>query len=446
MLASPPIHVSVRGTITTWAPVWWLGAAVLSSAATPFWNTHPDEATYLQLALDSRAHGSWATAWLGDQPNFFKPPLLYALMRLSWSMGGDSLFFARLPTLAMLLASAALAASWVGRRAGDRAAVVTALLVLGSPLALRFGHLAMMDVPLGFVCLALARVGEAWRGGLRLPRQFLFTVVLLGAGLNLKGPALAPLLLGSLMLGAGLSGLRAQWKRLTAACVLGGLVGSWWLVFSWREYGERFLASFWGTENAGKFAAPWSITHVLLLALGVVLAGLPFGVWPKTMFHNQAAPLWARAFPPLVLAFYALPSVTFLQYAIVVAPAVAITVGTSAPRLRLRWLWVFAGTVGTGLLVLSFWVQFLHIPTTASCASYQFEGQDKGYFSLELHAPVRSGQGECLLQKGRCDPTDPLLKGRLLIPEQRVPLSSVVQALRQRTGEPLSASYCVLGR
>lgn len=436
-------HVRVRGTIATWAPVVWLGAGVLVAAATPFWNTHPDEATYLQLALESRDHGTWATAWLGGQPNYFKPPLLYALMRLSWSLGGDSLFFARVPSLLMLLASAALAAHWVHRKAGERAAAVTALLVLGSPLALRFGHLAMMDVPLGFVCLALARVGEGWRGGLRLGQQFLFTVVLLGVGLNFKGPALAPLLLASLGLGAGWAGLRAQWKRLGAASLLGLVVGSWWLPFSWHEHGSDFVASFWGRENAGKFSGPWSLTHVVLLALGLVLAGLPFGLWPLTLRHAGSTPPWARVFPALVLAFYALPSVTFLQYAIIAAPAIAIAVGTSHPHLALRWLWAFAGTAGTGVVVLSQVVHLLHVPMSTACRSFQFEGQDRGYFSLELHGPVQPDQGQCLLQKGHCGPE---ALGQLRIPEQRVPVSSVLDALRERTVEPLSATYCAMRR
>jgi hypothetical protein len=346
-------------------------------------------------------------------------------------MGGDSLFFARLPTLAMLLASAALAASWVGRRAGDRAAVVTALLVLGSPLALRFGHLAMMDVPLGFVCLALARVGEAWRGGLRLPPP----VPLHGgpprrrAELERSGPRSAP---------AGLAdaGRRPQWSARAVEAPHSGLrargassaAGGWCSVGASMANGSSRRSGVPKTQASSRHRGASPTCFCWRLAW--CSRASPFGVWPKTMFHNQAAPLWARAFPPLVLAFYALPSVTFLQYAIVVAPAVAITVGTSAPRLRLRWLWVFAGTVGTGLLVLSFWVQFLHIPTTASCASYQFEGQDKGYFSLELHAPVRSGQG-------RVPPTEGALRPDRPLAQRATPHSRAARApLERRTSAP----------
>ena len=180
--------------------------ALLVSAAVPFWNVHPDEATYLQIAIESRERHQWLDASYFGGLNFFKPPLLYAAIRASFFLFGDSLWAARLPGLACLFWSAVVVYRWADQVAGGSAGLVAAALMLASPMALRFGHLAMMDVPLGACFLLAAVVGRRVREGAVPPWPYLFLAV--AATLLLKGPALAPLVIGAFLFEAGLGALR----------------------------------------------------------------------------------------------------------------------------------------------------------------------------------------------------------------------------------------------
>lgn len=422
------------------APGWerWLpfvaALVLVVSASVPFWNRHPDEETYVQIALESRAAQSWLDARYFGELNFFKPPLLYAALRASFAVFGTSPFAARVPGLLALFACALLASRWARQLAGARAGTVTALLVLFSPMAVRFGHLAMMDVPLALCFLGAAVLGRdvAQQRGTPL----LLTLTVAGT-LLLKGPALAPLVLGAFALEAGRSALKPRWL---AAAALGLVFGSSWLAVSWLRHGDVFVASFLGTENLGKFSQPWRLTHVLGLVAGVVLCAAPYRLWPVGFFGAAAAvPPFARWFPVLCLAFYALPSVTFPQYMICVLPAVALSTGVIAHRTPRAALVAHVALFSVVSLAGAWASSLATSPIEQHCRQVVVEGDKPGAYQLWLQRDDGEA-ARCTLRMGPCAG-----KGReVRVPQQAPRDRDVLTALETRDASPIQATICLM--
>ena len=82
----------------------------------------PDEGRYAQIPREMLARGDWVVPHLQGQPYLDKPPLLYWLVMLSYSVFGVSEAAARLvPALAVH--GTILATYFIGRRSiGDRPA------------------------------------------------------------------------------------------------------------------------------------------------------------------------------------------------------------------------------------------------------------------------------------------------------------------------------------
>ena len=91
-----------------------------------------DETRYLSVAWEMRAHGNWLVPHLNGAVYSHKPPLLFWLINLVWSVTGVSAFAARLVGPAFGLATIAATAGLARRlwpedaAAGGRAALVLA--------------------------------------------------------------------------------------------------------------------------------------------------------------------------------------------------------------------------------------------------------------------------------------------------------------------------------
>ncbi len=409
-----------------------LAVGVLAlSAAVPFWNWHPDEMTYVQVALESRAAHQWLDATYLGAPSFLKPPLLTSVMRGAFWLVGDTIFAARLFGLCCLTLCAWLVGRWARREAGPHAGLVASLTVLLSPAALRFGHLAMMDVPLAACFLIAAVVGREVRAGASGAWPVLGLVGSTATAELLKGPALLPLVVVAFLLEAGRFAVRPRW----VLALLGGVaLGSSWLVWSYARHGDTFVAAFLGRENLGKFSQPWSPLHLLPLLVGVVLCALPYRLWPWGFFQRPL-PAFARWFPVATLAFYALPSVTFAQYLVCVLPAVALGVGVLGLRTP-RWaLLTHAALASTVLLGGALVTRELTSTPPVPCRSLEVDGDKAAQYWLWL---VRREGAACHVRIGACE-----AGASLRVPKAAPSANDVLDALKERTATPLTMPVCL---
>lgn len=230
----------------------WLGlflVAVFSRHALPV-----DETRYLSVAWEMWLRGDFLVPHLNGETYHHKPPLLFWLITLAWSVFGVSEWAARLVT-----AAAGLFGAWLmlplGRLLwpGEREAATTAVWMLFTTLLWLLWTTALMFDLLIAVCAELALVGIllSWHG--RPRTGWALTGLGIALGVLAKGPVilvyvLPPVLFAPLWMRERRP---ASWRHWYAGAVLAILLGAG-LALAWAlpaafaggaEYGEAIL---WG--------------------------------------------------------------------------------------------------------------------------------------------------------------------------------------------------------
>ncbi|MHC8510304.1 MAG: ArnT family glycosyltransferase [Rhodospirillales bacterium] len=258
-----------------------------------------DETRYLAVAWEMRAGGDWLVPHLNGDPYHHKPPLLFWLINLAWSVFGVSEWAARmiapLSALVVLGGAAGLArALWPER---PDAAALAPLTVLGMLFWGVFSTLTMFDMMLSACAvIALWGLAAAWRSG-RAAGFFVFGLAI-GLGVLTKGPVivlhtapvwlLAPLWGPRFDPGAYVTAPLGGWPRWFAYGLI-ALLGAAAMGFAWavpaaEAGGPAFAeALLWG-QTAGRVvesfahARPWWFYAAVFPAM--LLPGLLwFRIW-----------------------------------------------------------------------------------------------------------------------------------------------------------------------
>jgi 4-amino-4-deoxy-L-arabinose transferase-like glycosyltransferase len=199
-------------------------------------------AAAVPLTTDEAYYVDWARHL---QPGYLDhPPAVAWLMAGALRLLGNHAVVARLPAILLQALTTLLAASLVGARAGERAALAAALLLQAVPVFSLGAVLMTPDAP-----LALAWVGTLWAVERALSRDARW---LLAAGLFLGFGLLSKLTAG--LLGLGL---------------LAGLLAS--------RQGRALLATPW----------PWAGAGMALLVASPFLAWNAANGWPSFLFQAR---------------------------------------------------------------------------------------------------------------------------------------------------------------
>jgi 4-amino-4-deoxy-L-arabinose transferase-like glycosyltransferase len=292
-------------------------AAVLAAGLdSPAGGTHPDERLYLSLVQEMQLQGTWMTPTLEGQPDFTKPPLLYWASAGCLRAFGVHLWAARLP-VALCALLLALFAGRLARRFGGEPAWVRGVLLVGTSLGvLRYGRLAMMDVPLA-LALALG-VEAAWvAADERRPRLLLGVGLAAGLSALLKGPV-GPLLVFSiaavLVAVRAPALLRSAWALAGAAVAL--VVSAPWFLAMVARHGLPFLERFILVENFGKFSVPWTLGAEAWLLLVLFLLALPWVGLCQWWGSPRALRLLSGVWLGAVLLVFSLPGLKQSHYVV----------------------------------------------------------------------------------------------------------------------------------
>ena len=292
-----------------------------------------DETRYLSVAWEMRAHGNWLVPHLNGAVYSHKPPLLFWLINLVWSVTGVSAFAARLVGPAFGLATIAATAGLARRlwpedaAAGGRAALVLA----GFAASDLYAGLTMFDTMLALAVVLGVRALVATE---TQPRAWIGLSVALAFGALAKGPVilvhLLPIALAT-PLWRGES-WRVAALRTAKAVALALLIVSLWLIpaslFGGPEYRDAVL---W-TQSAGRIADPFAHGRPLWWFLPL----LPLLLWPwawSGRLWRDVAGLGFRRDPGLRLALlwslsalllFSLIASKQLHYLLPALPAVAL--------------------------------------------------------------------------------------------------------------------------
>jgi 4-amino-4-deoxy-L-arabinose transferase-like glycosyltransferase len=315
------------------------GLYLLRLGQAPFLD--PPEGFHAEVARSILALGDWVGLHVDGIRYFDKPPLLYWLMALSFSVAGPTELAARLWPALAAVGIAAVTARLGVMLGGARLGMLAGLMVVANLGMYLYGRLVKPDVPF-ILCLVLAYAGfaVAYRGGGR--RGLVLFYVSLGVATMTKDilGAIGPLLIVVLFFLLTREKPVAPWIPWWGILLLLGIAGPWYALVEWHNRG--FL---WYTivDNhllnvARQRVFPdEDVPLGSLPFLGVTfLAFLPWAVATplaiarafRRPWEDAGARLWVliALWPLVVVGFFTLSPFKLPHYALPAFPALALLV------------------------------------------------------------------------------------------------------------------------
>lgn len=270
-----------------WHAVLLTGFVVLLTAVA-LWvrNYTPiDETRYVSVAWEMWLRGDWLVPFKNGEVYAHKPPLLFWLYQLGWSVFGVNDIWPRLVSplsaLACLWLLSRLAA---GLRPDQPEVAITAPWLLAiTVLWMFFSTAAMFDVLLTVWALT-GVLGIQLAGSGRYGKGFTLLGVAIGLGILAKGPVILLHVLPLAVLAPWWSPGH-DWKRwyggILLAVLLGAAIGLAWAIPAALHGGPEYRnAIFWG-QTANRMVDSFAHRRPFWWYLPVLpLALLPWAIWP----------------------------------------------------------------------------------------------------------------------------------------------------------------------
>lgn len=340
----------------------FLVALYLPALGAPASGTHPDESYYLGISAEMDARGEWLTPTIDGQRKWFKPPLLYWAERVTYGLFGRGFFGGRLPVALSSVALALLVGSLARRMHGERAVLPATLLVATTFGSLKFGRMAMLDIPMTLAFAAVA--WGVWRASEEdHPPSLLWVGLGAGASFLLKGPVGPVIILlfaGGFLLVRAPKLLVGRWT--VAAFLLGACIGLPWYVVSLIVHGRAFYDFFVLEQNVARFTAPWTFSGELTLLVGFFVFLLP---WSLLVLGQLPALRSVRRDPALllcatwmgaVLLVFTVPALKWPHYGLMCAPAaILLAVRSDPPAWARVGTAMILGLLGVTVLLVLRW-------------------------------------------------------------------------------------------
>ena len=217
------------GTVETGTRVWtflerhgWLAPVLIAmialcinlagNARTGLWDR--DEPRYAVAVREMRESGNWLVPTFNGEPRYHKPILIYWLMGLGTTLGGDNPFGARLASALAGTGTCVLTWLLARRMIGARAGLLAGLMLAVAPIAVAESKLATTDATLAFWLVGCQCC--LWELARRPSRILAGTFwALLGLAVLTKGPVAPVFLLAAGALAWWWGWPAAQvWRRL----------------------------------------------------------------------------------------------------------------------------------------------------------------------------------------------------------------------------------------
>ncbi len=177
---------------------WWLLLFIAIVALLPGTVSAPlsdvDEARFSGATLEMMDRGEWVVPYFNGEYRFDKPPLIYWLQRLSFTVFGVNEFAARFPSLAATLAVALLIFNFGRRLFSAQSGFLAAFAWLTCFQVQMHGRAAVADMPM-ILCIVLAHralfeMAVSSQQPSPYGRWFWILYLSLGFGFLAKGPVM----------------------------------------------------------------------------------------------------------------------------------------------------------------------------------------------------------------------------------------------------------------
>ncbi len=334
-----PAPIETAGAIPSWVvPVFACAVVVAYTFSLTFGAlAEPDEARYAEIAREMLLRHDWVTPTLNFVKYFEKPPLVYWLTMLAFSIFGITDWVARLVPVASAFLTLAL--TWIiGRRIYDRWVTLVGVVVLAtSPLFFALGQTLTLDATL-MACLTATLVcfWFGYHDDVRRRRFYRLMYVAVALGVLTKGPV-AVVLSGAIVVSFLM--VRRDWRAIVPlldpiGIGLFALVAlPWFVLVSSRN--PEFLNFFIMDQHVKRFVDPsehqesrWFFLPFVVLGLmpwSLALAVLPrsWRVLPRVTTWSSGTwfcVLWAS----VVIGFFSLSASKLITYILPAFPPLAL--------------------------------------------------------------------------------------------------------------------------
>lgn len=285
-------------------------AGTLFLARLPCALLEPEEARYAEIPRQMLVEGRFVTPVLHGEDYYQKPPLLYWLVMLCYSLFGVHDWAARLVPACAAIGTVLVSYHWARFVVGVRAAFLGGLILC---LSARFVYLAGMLALDGLLCLwvtAALAAGHAALRGVSTRAAWVASGVLCGLGVLTKGPVAIVLVVSPLALLAWFEvrSRRIGWRGWALyAVVVAVVAGPWYLAVALQD--AHATGAFFWLHNVLRYVAPFDHEEPAWFYLPSVFLGtLPWSLLlgPLTFRLLHTWPHWLRRRPRhmlFVLAF-----------------------------------------------------------------------------------------------------------------------------------------------
>ncbi len=274
--------------VLSWATGW---LAVVTAGILLRPHLPVDETRYLAVAWEMWRERSFLVPLLNGETYSHKPPLLFWLMHLGWSVFGVNDWTPRLVAPLFGLGTLALTGALAARLWPDdaRAARLAPAILFGCAFFALFTTLTMFDMILAFFAV-LALLGLTIAAEGRLARGMLICGTAIGLGVLGKGPAILihvlPAALAAPLWAPVLARARLpSWKRwyvgLLGAVALGAAIGLAWAIPAAVAGGPAFAHELFVGQSAGRMVESFAHKRpIWWYAAWLPVLLLPWTVWP----------------------------------------------------------------------------------------------------------------------------------------------------------------------
>ncbi|MBI1813785.1 MAG: glycosyltransferase family 39 protein [Deltaproteobacteria bacterium] len=340
MTAVPaPALDEAAGAIPSWVTLVFAAAVVVAYTFSLAFGAlaEPDEARYAEIAREMLVRHDWVTPTLNFVKYFEKPPLVYWLTMLTFTIFGITDWVARVVPVASALLTLAL--TWIiARRIYDRWATLVGVVVLAtSPLFFALGQTLTLDATL-MACLTATLVcfWFGYHDAARRPRFYRLMYVAVALGVLTKGPV-AVVLSGGIVVAFLIT--QRDWRAIVPlldpiGIGLFALVAlPWFVLVSTRN--SEFLNFFIMDQHVKRFVSPdehqesrWFFLPFVVLGLmpwSLALALLPhrWRALPRVTTWSDGTwfcVLWAS----VVIGFFSLSASKLITYILPAFPPLAL--------------------------------------------------------------------------------------------------------------------------
>ncbi len=300
-----------------------------------------DETRYAEIPREMLATNNWTLPQLNFEPYSDKPPMLYWLCAISYSIFGISEWSARLvPSLAAL--STLLATMWFGNRNfGKRIGLLSGTVLLLSVGFIFTSRYLLIDGVLSLlVAMSLFTAYESIRGTKVKLAWWLASAAFCGLAFLTKGPLSLVLLLPPVFAFTWLSESFAKprlWHYALTFGTVAAIAAPWLIAVSMQD--GSFLLDFFYRHNVQRFAGEFHSKPFWYFVPVLLVAGHPWSFltipYARFLFTRDEGVHATR--PPILgflllwsvwcFVFFSLSGCKLPTYLLPAAPALALLIG-----------------------------------------------------------------------------------------------------------------------